>query len=239
MKRLFPIFFLITTLSTTALAQDSAASQKPATTDSGYGHGDYGARAEVFVTGFGLFPSQVNRNAIGQTGTEAAGASAGYRFHLNASSALEGRYGFSKNSQKYTIGSAVSSIPVYVSEISGSYVYNFAKSRHIQPFLEGGGGLMLFSPSNYNGGVTAANAGIPANTTPDPVYGGSSAGLDRQAKGMFLYGVGADVPALSHLNFRVEFRGLGYRTPDFGLAPLQTNAFSFAYEPSVGVAFRF
>jgi opacity protein-like surface antigen len=239
MKRLFPIFFLITTLSSAALAQDSAASQMPAAPDSGYGHGDYGARAEVFVTGFGLFPSQVSGNAIDETGTEAAGGSAGYRFHLNASSALEGRYGFSKNSQKYTIGSAVSSIPVYLSEISGSYVYSFAKSRHIQPFLEGGGGLILFSPSNYNGGGTAAYPGIPANTTTDPVYGGSPAGLDRQAKAMFLYGVGADLPALSHLNFRVEFRGLGYKTPDFGLSPLQTNAFSFTYEPSVGVAFRF
>jgi opacity protein-like surface antigen len=237
MKRLFLIFFLITTLSTAVLAQDSTASPNSAAADSGDGHGDYGRRAEVFITGFGLFPSRVSGNAIDQTGTEAAGGSAGYRFRLNESSALEGRYGFSKNSQKYTIGSTVSSIPVYLSEISGSYVYSFAKSRHVQPFLEGGGGLILFSPSNYNG--TAANAGIPANTTNDPVYGGSSAGLGRQAKGMFLYGGGVDLPVLSHLNFRVEFRGMGYKTPDFGLVPLQTNAFSFIYEPSAGVAFRF
>ena len=232
MKRLMPIFFLITTLSTAALAQDSAASQKPATTDSGYGHGDYGG-AEVFVSGFGLLPRKANGNAISETGTQAGGASAGYRFHLNASSALEGRYGFSRNSQKYTISGAVSSIPVYLSEISGSYVYNFTSLQHIQPFLEGGGGLILFSPSNYGGGATATAAAV------DPVYGGSSVGLNKQAKGMFVYGAGADVPVSSHLYFRAEFRGLGYKTPDFGMAPYQTNAFSFAYEPSVGVAFRF
>jgi opacity protein-like surface antigen len=258
MKRLLPFFFLITVLSTAALAQDSTASQQPASNDSGYGHGDYGTRADVFVTGFGLLPSQSNGNSIGAKGTKAAGVSAGYRFYLNASSALEGRYSFSRNSQKYTIGSSVSSIPVYLSEISGSYIYNFAKSHRIRPFLEGGGGLVLFSPGNYGAGTTASGAVIPTNvgypvvvsqssladdnssvTSGDPVYGGSSASLGRQAKAMFLYGAGADFPALSHLYFRVEFRSLGYKTPDFSLAPLQTNAFSFVYEPSVGVAFRF
>jgi hypothetical protein len=218
------------------------------------------------VTGFGLFPSKTNGNAIDADGTNAGGGSAGYRFSLNASSALEGRYGFSRNSQKYTFGSAVSSIPVYLSEISGSYVYTFAKRRRIQFFVEGGGGIVLFSPGNYGGGTTALSGGIPTNTigyagtrsglltkkllfatadqnssvtVADPVYGGSSSGLDRQAKGLFLYGAGADMPVSSNLSFRFEFRGLGYKTPDFGLAPLQTDAFSFAYEPSVGVAFHF
>jgi hypothetical protein len=56
---------------------------------------------------------------------------------------------------------------------------------------------------------------------------------------MFLYGGGTDLSVSSHVSLRLEFRGLGYKTPDFGLAPFQTNAFSFAYEPSAGVAFHF
>jgi hypothetical protein len=222
MKRLLPILFLMIVLPTVVSAQDS---QKPASTESGYGGGDYGRRAEVFVTVFGLFTRQSNGNAIGQEGTNAGGGSAGYRFHLNGSSALEGRYGFSRNSQKYTIDGAVSSIPVYFSEISGSYVYNFLKSRRLHLFAEGGGGLVLFSPTNYGGGTNG--------------YYGSSSNLGRQTKGMFLYGVGADVPASSHVSVRAEFRSLGYKAPDFGLASLQTDVLSFVYEPSVGVAFRF
>jgi hypothetical protein len=251
MKQLVPIFFLITSFATSVLAQDSAVSQEPATTKSEHAYEGYGGRADVFVSGFALLPNQANGNAIGAKGTEAGGVSVGYRFHLNASSALEGRYGFSRNSQKYTIGSAVSSIPAYLSEISGSYVYNFAKSHRIQPFLEGGGGLVLFSPGNYGGQTAASSPVSPTGgfvygvtelssaTVAGPVYNGSSAGLERQAKGMFLYGVGADVPALSHLYFRIEFRSLGYKTPDFGVTALHTNAFSFAYEPSLGVAYRF
>ena len=148
MKRLLPVFILIMNVSMMAFAQDPAVSQGSGRPEAGYGH-DGGA--EVFVTGFGLLPHQTSGNAISQQATKAGGGSAGYRFRLSPSSALEGRYGFSRNSQKYTIGGAVSSIPVYLSEISGSYVYSFGKSRNIQPFLEGGGGLVLFSPGNYGG----------------------------------------------------------------------------------------
>ena len=223
MKRLLPILFLMIVLPTVVSAQDS---QKRASAEPGYGGGDYGRRAEVFVTAFGLFTRQANGNGIGYEGTNAGGGSAGYRFQLNGSSALEGRYGFSRNSQKYTIDGAVSSIPVYFSEISGSDVYTFLKSRRLHLFAEGGGGLVLFSPTNYGGGGTNG-------------YYGSSSSLGRQTKGMFLYGVGADVPASSHVSVRAEFRSLGYKVPDFGLAPLQTDVLSFVYEPSVGVAFRF
>src|SRR5262249_24848426 len=118
MKRLFPIFILIMIVSMMAFAQDSAVSQEPNRPQTGYG---YGGRAEVFVTGFGLLRQQTSGNAISSQATKAGGGSAGYRFHLSASSALEGRYGFSRNSQKYTIGDAVYSIPAYLSEISGSY----------------------------------------------------------------------------------------------------------------------
>jgi len=224
-------------VSMMAFAQDPAASQDSGKPKTGYGH-DGGA--EVFVTGFGLLPHQTTGNAITEQATKAGGGSAGYRFRLNASSALEGRYGFSRNSQKYTIAGAVSSIPVYVSEISGSYVYNFGKSRNIQPFLEGGGGVVLFSPGNYGGAATTATNPFGYGVTDPtvPSYGGSS-GLPRQAKGMLVYGAGFDVPASSHLYFRLEFRALGYKVPDFGATALQMGSFTFSYEPSVGVAYRF
>jgi len=237
MKRLFPIFLLMIVLPAVVSAQES---QNPPSVEPSYGGGDYGNRAEVFVTAFGLFTHQVNGNAIGQQGTNAGGGSAGYRFYLNRSSALEGRYGFSRNSQKYRIDGTVSSIPVYLSEISGSYVYNFLKLRRIHVFAEGGGGLVLFSPTNYGGGTSGTSGTSGYDGTNGSIgSNGSSSSLGRQTKGMFLYGVGADIPASSHVSVRAEFRSLGYKAPDFGLAPLHTDVFSFVYEPSVGVAFRF
>src|SRR5437867_10500286 len=208
MRQLVPIFLLMATFTTAACAQDSAAPQPPPTTQSRSGDYGYGGRAEVFVNGFGLFGNGTSGNAINQQETQSGGASVGYRFHLSASSALEGRYGFSRDSQKYTIGGTggtVSSVPAYLSEISASYVYSLPKSRYLQPFLEGGGGLVLFVPGNYGGGSTASGAVIPPNSAGNQVpyigtnslYGGAPAGLQTQAKGMFVYGGGADVPVMS------------------------------------------
>jgi hypothetical protein len=233
-----------------------SGSSVPASAHKKYGSEGYGGRAEVFLTGFGLIGSHANGNAIAEQQTDAGGVAAGYRFHLNSSSALEGRYGFSRDSDKYTIGGVVSSIPSYFSEISGSYVYTFAKSQHIQPFLEGGGGVVLFIPGNYSASTSATAVGTSAGTsggipsgyalptfhTQDvvaPVYSGSSAGIGTQARGMFLYGAGLDIPAFSHFYFRTEFRALGYEAQDFKLNALHTNAFTFTYEPSFGVAYRF
>src|SRR5947208_2356230 len=158
MKQLLPILVLITALTTAAYAQDSAAPQEPRTTQSRSGYDGYRGRAEVFVTGFGLFGNGTRGNSIDQQETQSGGASVGYRFHLNAASALEGRYGFSRDSQKYRIGSAVSSVRAYLSESSASYVYSLPKSRYLQPFLEGGGGLVLFVPGTAGGGSTASGA---------------------------------------------------------------------------------
>jgi Outer membrane protein beta-barrel domain len=227
MRKLMSVLFLTTIFGAATFAQGPDAQQQPAKDPSASGYDAYRGRAEVFVSAFGLFGSQANGNGIGEQATQAGGGSAGYRFHLGRSSSLEGRYGFSRNSQKFSLGNTVSSVSAYFSEISGSYVYSFATTRRIQPFLEGGGGVVLFSPGNY--GSTAS------------IYGGSGSAtsLPTQAKGMFVYGGGADIATASHLYLRLEFRDLGYKTPDFGNPLYRSNTFSFAYEPSIGLAYRF
>jgi hypothetical protein len=238
MRQLFFTLVLMTAVTTATWAQDPAPASDSQTAKSKPGYGGYdGSRAEIFVTGFGFFGAHATGNGITQQQTESAGGSAGYRFQLNAASALEGRYGFSRDSQKYTVGSGTSSIPAYVSEVSGSYVYSLARSRHFKPFLEGGGGLLIFSPGNYGGAAIASAAGTPASGL--TAYGSSSSGLQTQAKGMFVYGGGIDMPATRHVDVRFEFRGLAYKSPDFGIFSLQADAFTFAYQPAIGFTYHF
>src|SRR4026208_2484914 len=87
MKRLFFISFLIVTMSPMVFAQNSATPQTPGPARSGDGKG---GGPEVFVTGFGLLPGRSDGNAISEQATKAGGGAVGYRFHLNASSSLEG-----------------------------------------------------------------------------------------------------------------------------------------------------
>jgi opacity protein-like surface antigen len=145
---------------------------------------------------------------------------------------------------------------------AAAYVYKFSNERGFRPFLEAGGGVVLFSPADYGGGTGSSTSGTPANnfgypaltnpiskqTNPDaqlsvtetiPGYNGSSASLPRQAKAMLVYGAGVDIPASSHLYLRLEYRAAGYKLPDFGATALHTGTFTFSYEPSVGLAYRF
>jgi len=248
-------------------ANGSASDPAPASANSGktgYGSGGYssegyGGRADVFVSGFWLFTSDANGDSIHQQATETGGVSVGYRFRVNSWSALEGRYGFANNSQKYEIGGAVTSIPSYLSEITGSYVYSFPRLHRMQPFLEAGGGIVHFRPGNYGTGSQTTGGGSTGTGVP-PVGGGvgpysipiqpqvlsafatpSSNGINlpSQTRPAFADGIGVELPAFSRFSMRLEFRGLGYKTPDFKQSGLQTNSFSFISEPSVGVAFGF
>src|SRR5436305_1358468 len=120
------------------------------------------------------------------------------------------------------------------------------------------GCFVHLSPGNYSNGSNSANGPTNAGGTPTtggssglgpylvtssprfavplaaPVYSGSTPGVMSQNRPAFLYGVGIDFPAFSHFYFRVEYRGLGYKTPDFNQTGLQTNAYSFLSEPSFG-----
>src|SRR5260370_33613863 len=115
------------------MPQPTNTAAMPASTHKAYSSEGYGGRADVFLDGFGLFGNQASGNAITQQQTDAGGVAVGYRFHLNSSSALEGRYGFSRNSDKYTIGGAVSSIPSYCSGISGTDLCPFCTPQHRHP----------------------------------------------------------------------------------------------------------
>ena len=239
------IFMAVVRGQDSTVPPSDRSSGSPAGGSRGYTSEGYGGRAEVFVTGFGLFTSHDAGNSIAHQATESGGLSVGYRFHLNAWSGFEGRYGFSRDSQKYDIGGTVSSIPAYLAEITGSYVYSLPLVHRLQPFLEGGGGIVHFSPGAYgnasNGNPTGSGSPGPYSIGQfaAPVYAGSSPGIDSQSRPAFVYGMGMDFQAWRHFSFRIEYRGLAYKTPDFNHAGLQTNAFGFLSEPSFGVAYHF
>jgi len=251
MNRVLYVIAVVVTVAGSAHSQaPEAGSAGPQTTGAaGYGSEAYGGRAEIFISAFGLLSGDVTGNSIQQGATTAAGGAAGYRLRLNKSSAIEGRYGFSRNSQKYTIGGATTSVPTYLSDITGSYVYSFPKRFAVTPFLEAGGGILRFSPGNYGNGPDvsnpdpAANGGGPYAGIPGyPQASGSgsnSTGLPAQIRPTFVYGGGFEVPLSSHFIVRAEYRGLAFKQPDFKQAGLQTGAFGVLSEPTISFAWRF
>jgi opacity protein-like surface antigen len=179
---------------------------------------EYHSDAAVSFTG--VLNKNSDGNAVLQDPTNSGGFLASYRFGFTNHSAVELNYGFSRSSQNFTGGfpGGFAAQPANVHEATAAYVFSLNRVGRFNPFVLGGGGALIFSPTgssfNFLGG-------------------------DTQAKGTFLYGAGVDYRLVRALGLRLQYRGLVYKAPDFGLAALSTDSWTHTAEPSVGLVFRF
>lgn len=139
-----------------------------------------------------------------------------------------------KNSQNYVSGVSDYRIQGLISEFTGAYVFSFLQSDKLEPFVFGGGGVLVFNPN-----ITQINTVA------------TSIGAVRQTKPVFLYGAGVDYkvfsivpiisrsPLSSNVALRLQYRGLVYKAPSFNVQNLFTGAEGHMAEPSVGLVVKF
>lgn len=178
-------------------------------------------RSEIGLQGGGLFTTGTTGNGTAYSATESGGVLGTYRYHLNPWISVEGAYGYSVNTQKYSLSSSAFRIQSGIHDFTGSLVLNLPSHRHsrINPYLLAGGGALRFAPTNDQ-----------FNTL---------SGAQSQTRGAFVYGAGMNYAIYRGLSLRAEYRGLVYSTPDFGFGALATNAVTHTAVPTVGLSFRF
>jgi outer membrane immunogenic protein len=177
-------------------------------------------RNEVSVQATGFFTKDSDRQGISNKTTQSGGVLAGYRFRINHWFSAEANYGYNRSTEQYfTIGGA-SRIQADVHSVTGDLVVNLPFGFHkLLPYVLGGGGALIFSPTNNLGGF------VP--------------GANTQAQGAFVYGGGADYGITRHVSLRAEYRGFVYKAPDFDLSNLSTDAWTHSALPSAGLVMRF
>ena len=177
------------------------------------------SRSEISVQGTGFYTKDSTGQGIRQHATDTGGFLVGYRYNLNRWLAAEANYGFVRNTQQYSVPLGFAGIQTNVNQFTGGIVFKVPSPVRfkINPYLLAGGGALVFSPTD-NSLIT---------------------GADTQAKGAFVYGGGADFPLSRHFSLRGEYRGLVYKSPDFGLSALNTDAVTHTAQPSAGIVFRF
>ena len=180
-------------------------------------------RSEVSVQGTGIFTKDVNGQGVSQHGTQTGGVLGGYRYHINSWLSAEAVYGWNRNSQLFTTTGGVARVRSDMHQATGGLVVNLpaiSRLRNVSPYLLAEGGALIFDPRD-NGGL------VP--------------GVQRQTVGVFVYGGGADfpIPSVKHVALRLEYRGLVYNAPNFGLRALDTGTVTHTAEPSAGLVFRF
>jgi hypothetical protein len=181
-------------------------------------------KGEVSVQLTGLYTKDSNGSGTFQRATDSAGLLVTYRKRLFRWISAEGAYGYSRDSQVYAQPSfqpfGMGRIQSNIHQATGGFVVELPFLASLRPYALVEGGALIFTPIENSFGTTA--------------------GVTRDANGVFVYGGGVEHPLLtSHLLARLEYRGLVYHAPDFGVSQLNTNAVTHTAQPSVGIAFRF
>ena len=177
-------------------------------------------RNEVSVQGTGFFTKDSNENGIRQHTTDSGGLLASYRYHFTPWLAADGSYGYTRNTLQNFFSAGAFNIQSNLHQATGALVVTAPRRvAGLRPFALAGAGALIFDPTGKVGGI------VP--------------GAEQQTRAAFIYGGGADIDLSERFAFRVEYRGLVYQRPDFGLSALNSDATTHTAQPSAGFVIRF
>jgi opacity protein-like surface antigen len=178
-------------------------------------------RSEVSLQGTANIPQNRDNLDLPYEATKSAGLLLGYRFHLNRWFAVEGDYGYTRNTHKFFNPFAGETpISANVHQLTAEAVITAPSSSRVRPYgLAGFGGIFL----------------RPINQPNADFFGVGS----NQTRPAFVYGGGVDFDLTRFMALRAEYRGYVFKIPDFQVPGLATDNFTHMAEPSIGFVWRF
>ena len=182
-------------------------------------------KSEFSVQGTANLPKNSTNIDIPHDATKSGGFLIGYRYHLNPWFAIQGDYGYTRDTQKYFdpfFGET--DIQASVHQLTGEAVISAPSRSRVRPYGLAGIGALFF---------------VPTNSLNNSFIGVGQGSGNNQTKPAFLYGGGVDFDISKYLAFRAEYRGYVYKIPDFQLPGLASDNFTHLAQPSVGLVWRF
>lgn len=200
-------------------------------------------RFDGSVNGAGVFTTETSGNGVTHSATDGANIFGTFRvrFRKSGHHSLIFNYGRAKDSQIYQSTDDFHVLS-NVSEFTGAYMYSFSAKGRFEPFFLAGGGGLRFSPDS---------TWVFFPDLPDGTHNRVqiNVGAKTQSQLAFLYGLGVDcrLPRFSRFSVRLQYRGLLYKAPDFGVTTASTGSGLTFFtggrghmaEPSVGLVFHF
>src|SRR5262252_3143738 len=174
-------------------------------------------RSQISIQGTALVTKNSKDQIPSNEGTKSGGLLVGYSYQFSRWFGAEANYGYTRNTQNFITLGGPSSVQADFHEVTGALVAHIpVNARGVRPYVLGGGGALVF----------------------DPTEKFIVSGVDRQTRGAFLYGGGANFDIVKNFGVRVEYRGLVYKVPSFGLDSLNVDKFTHLAQSSVGFFFR-
>ena len=174
--------------------------------------------SQISIQGTALITKSSKDQIPSNDATKSGGLLVGYSYQFSRWFGAEANYGYTRNSQNFITLGGPSSLQADFHEVTGALVAHIPVNvRSVRPYVLGGGGALVF----------------------DPTEKFIVTGAERQTRGAFVYGGGADFDITKNFGVRAEYRGLVYKVPDFGLDTLNLDKFTHLAQPSVGFFVRF
>jgi opacity protein-like surface antigen len=174
--------------------------------------------SQVSIQGTALVTKSSNDQIPSNDATKSGGLLVGYSYQFSRWFGAEANYGYTRNTQNFITLGGPSSIQADFHEVTGALVVHIpANVRSVRPYVLGGGGALVF----------------------DPTEKFIVTGAERQTRGAFVYGGGANFDITNNFGLRAEYRGLVYKVPDFSLDRFNLDKFTHLAQPSVGFFVRF
>jgi outer membrane immunogenic protein len=176
------------------------------------------SRQDISVSGSALIPPYIAGNGAQLHATVGFGGLVSYRYLLTPRSGLELNYQYGQEVQHFTNPTNNNIIHDRFMEVSGAYVYSF-NFRNWNPFVEAGVGGFIYRPIDDQ------------KTNLQGLSGSTNVGG--------LYGAGIAYEISPSFDIRAEYRGLIYKTPNFGVTNFRTNRYYNVSDPVIGIAYHF
>ena len=180
---------------------------------------------DLAISGAGVFSKTTasTSGSITNSPTTSVAFIGSARYHFAKHHAVELNLGHTRNSQIFSVPPDTYRVITGIGELSAAYVFTPLQGTRFQPFLLAGGGALRFSVGNTYIDTIQQNLGANSATTL-----------------AFLYGGGTDYHLWKFLSLRLQYRGLVYRSPDFGVpGRFFTGTRGHLAEPSVGLVVKF
>lgn len=190
---------------------------------SGFAQEDF--RSEVSIQGTANVPRNQDSLDIPHEATKSGGLLLGYRYHFKPWFAVQGDYGYTRDTQKYfdpIFGET--DIQANLHQLTGEAVITAPSRSRVRPYALAGIGALFFRPTN---------------SLNNSFFGVSNNSGNNQTKAAFVYGGGVDFDLTHYVALRAEYRGYVYKIPDFQIPGLAPDNFTHLAQPSVGLVWRF
>lgn len=170
---------------------------------------------DVSINAFGQFTGTKSGNGVTDKPSRSAGVLISVRKSYKPWLGYEVNWSYTRFSEAYS--TFPFSVQDNLHEFTAAYLIQSPKLLLFQPFATVGSGLLFFLPTTV---------------------GGQHQNL--QIRPPLLYEVGVNLPLVTgHIGARLEYRGLLYKTPDFGSPFFKTGTRRQTSEPAAGIYIRF